>query len=101
MQKSKEERYNNYMFISFYLYLIIALGCITPPIPQHATLSYRTENKVKFLCDPSYVFPDTAVNSRELICTARHTWDNILPNCIGILTFYSLFLNVLCFILKK
>lgn len=85
-ERSKRVRRN--IYIHLYLILIIALGCITPPIPQHATLSYRTENKVKFLCDPSYVFPDTAVNSRELICTARHTWDNILPNCIGILRFF-------------
>uniref|UniRef100_A0A182NFA3 Sushi domain-containing protein n=1 Tax=Anopheles dirus TaxID=7168 RepID=A0A182NFA3_9DIPT len=42
----------------------------------------RTEHRVKYVCDPFYVFPDTGESVRELICTAKHTWNRPLPACI-------------------
>lgn len=60
-----------------------ALGCEVPsPTPGHMQLVRRTERRAKFVCDPLYVFPDTGESSRELICTAKHTWNRPLPACI-------------------
>ncbi|KAG4073530.1 hypothetical protein HA402_000754 [Bradysia odoriphaga] len=59
-----------------------ALGCLTPSAPLHGRLVHKSENSAKYICDPTFVFPDTAVSSRELICTSSHTWDKVLPNCI-------------------
>ncbi|KFB44711.1 hypothetical protein ZHAS_00012604 [Anopheles sinensis] len=64
--------------------LEVALGCEVPsPTPGHMQLVRRTERRAKFVCDPLYVFPDTGESSRELICTAKHTWNRPLPACIG------------------
>ncbi|XP_058840767.1 uncharacterized protein LOC131696234 [Topomyia yanbarensis] len=61
-----------------------ALGCELPsPTPPHMTLVRRSERRVKYVCDPLYVFPDTAVPSRELVCTSKHTWNRPLPACVG------------------
>lgn len=63
---------------------LVALGCEPPsPIPPHMTLVRRSERRVRYVCDPLYVFPDTAEPSRELVCTARHTWNRPLPACVG------------------
>ncbi|KAJ6633172.1 CUB and sushi domain-containing protein 1 [Pseudolycoriella hygida] len=59
-----------------------ALGCLTPSAPLHGRLVHKSENTAKYICDPTFVFPDTAVSSRELICTSSHTWDKVLPNCV-------------------
>lgn len=60
-----------------------ALGCELPsPIPPHMTLVRRSEYRAKYVCDPLYVFPDTAEPSRELVCTAKHTWNRPLPACV-------------------
>lgn len=60
-----------------------ALGCLIPAPPLNGRLVYKTELTAKYICDPAYVFPDTAVHSRELSCTSRNTWDKSLPDCIG------------------
>ncbi|XP_049279915.1 uncharacterized protein LOC125762144 isoform X1 [Anopheles funestus] len=60
-----------------------ALGCELPsPTPGHMRLVRRTEHRVKYVCDPLHVFPDTGESVRELICTAKHTWNRPLPACI-------------------
>ncbi|XP_053691922.1 uncharacterized protein LOC128740407 [Sabethes cyaneus] len=60
-----------------------ALGCELPtPTPPHMTLVRRSERRVKYVCDPLYVFPDTAESSRELVCTSKHTWNRPLPACV-------------------
>ncbi|KXJ71874.1 hypothetical protein RP20_CCG019444 [Aedes albopictus] len=46
------------------------------------TLVRRSEYRAKYVCDPLYVFPDTAEPSRELVCTAKHTWNRPLPACV-------------------
>lgn len=78
-----------FLFLSFDCSLtlarsLVALGCEPPsPIPPHMTLVRRSERRVRYVCDPLYVFPDTAEPSRELVCTARHTWNRPLPACVG------------------
>ncbi|XP_055547690.1 uncharacterized protein LOC129731601 [Wyeomyia smithii] len=60
-----------------------ALGCELPtPTPPHMTLVRRSERRVKYVCDPLYVFPDTAEPSRELVCTSKQTWNRPLPACV-------------------
>lgn len=59
------------------------MGCIEPPEPGYGRLVYKTNDSVKFLCDPSYVFPDTINPERELVCTVRNTWNRNLPDCVG------------------
>nr|XP_040231024.2 uncharacterized protein LOC120954841 isoform X1 [Anopheles coluzzii] len=60
-----------------------ALGCELPsPTPGHMRLVRRTEHRVKYVCDPLHVFPDSGETVRELICTAKHTWHRPLPACI-------------------
>ncbi|XP_053673757.1 uncharacterized protein LOC128724016 [Anopheles nili] len=60
-----------------------ALGCEVPtPTPGHMRLVRRTEHRAKYVCDPLHVFPDNGESIRELICTARHTWNRPLPACI-------------------
>lgn len=63
-----------------------AHGCILPTAPNNGQLISKTDDSVVFLCDPSYVFPDTIQSSRTLFCTDRNTWHDSLPNCVGMLT---------------
>lgn len=74
-----------------------ALGCIVPNAPNNGRLVSSTDDFVKFLCDPSHIFPDTLLGSRTLYCTERNTWDNSLPNCIGMLAIIA---NRMCWLLE-
>lgn len=71
------------IFHSIFLHTVI--GCIVPTPPKYGHLVSQNEDSVKFLCQPSFVFPDTFLGSRTLYCTDRNTWDNSLPDCVGML----------------
>lgn len=75
----------------FYFYT--AHGCILPTAPNNGQLISKTDDTVKFLCDPSYIFPDTFQSSRTLYCTDRNTWHDSLPNCVGM--FQWLYLSLI------
>lgn len=71
--------------LHLFVFIYTAHGCILPTAPNNGRLVSKTDDSVKFLCDLSYVFPDTILGSRTLYCTERNTWDNSLPNCVGML----------------
>lgn len=79
--KTKQKKY--FRFLSFPFSPKSALGCIEPTPPLRGRLVYKTNNTMKYLCDINHIFPDTLLNERELFCTTRNTWNNSLPNCIG------------------
>lgn len=70
------------------LFLHTAHGCIVPSPPKYGRLVSQTEDSIKFLCNPSFIFPDTFLGSRTLYCTDRNTWDNSLPDCVGMFGHY-------------
>lgn len=64
--------------------LVSAFGCTLPPTPINGRLVHAKENRVaKYACDSGFVFPDSGSVHRELNCLFSHTWDKILPDCIG------------------
>lgn len=75
--------YKYVLYILCSILSCVALGCLTPAPPLNGRLVYKTEYIAKYICDPAFVFPDTAVHSRELSCTSRNTWDKSLPDCVG------------------
>lgn len=84
--ETKKKQNKSFHFIFTYT----AHGCILPTAPNNGRLVSKTDDSVKFLCDPSFVFPDTGQCSRTLYCTDRNTWHDSLPNCVGMLATVSL-----------
>ena len=84
----KNQKQNQKIFPFYYSHT--AHGCILPTAPNNGRLVAKTDDSVKFLCDPSFIFPDTFQSSRTLYCTDRNTWHDSLPNCVGMFATESL-----------
>lgn len=50
---------------------------------MHGRFVERTDSSATFECEPSFVFPDSATSSRQLLCTDQHIWNGTLPDCVG------------------
>lgn len=84
----KNQKQKKKLFPFYYSHT--AHGCILPTAPNNGRLVAKTDDSVKFLCDPSFIFPDTFQSSRTLYCTDRNTWHDSLPNCVGMFATESL-----------